>query len=104
MVSTVIPTLEQGGIWDEILTERKRQDQKWGADRRQHHMIWLTILVEEVGELAEAILKNEVENIWKELIHVLAVGVAYAEDALRKEAGYDENSDDYAVEPQKETG
>lgn len=85
------PTSEQAIIWNEILIERNRQDHKWGADRRQHHMIWLSILVEEVGELAEAILKLKFDHIWTELIHVLAVGVAYAEDVRRKARGQDEN-------------
>ena len=39
-----------------IYHERIRQDEKWGADRSLHPSLWLTILVEEVGEVAEAIL------------------------------------------------
>lgn len=74
-------TDNQHFIWHAILAERRRQDEKWGADRQQSHELWLTIMTEELGELAEAILKGESKNIWKELIHVLAVGVAYAEDA-----------------------
>ena len=42
-----------------VLSERIRQDEKWGC---QHHTRgdWLAILVEEVGEVAQAILENRV--------------------------------------------
>lgn len=43
---------------DKIVAERRRQDTKWG---NQHHpcAVWLAILLEEVGELAEAINEQE---------------------------------------------
>lgn len=47
-----------GGILEEIDDERWRQNQKWGA---QSHPIpvWLAILMEEVGEAAQAYLEGE---------------------------------------------
>ena len=41
----------------EVLAERLRQDDKWGTDfpRRSHHK-WMTILTEEVGEIARGVL------------------------------------------------
>ncbi len=73
-----------------ILDEMKRQDKKWGSQRQHHSFTWLAILTEEVGELAEASLKNEFDNdvgegnIREELIHVMAVGMQWLE-ATRKE-------------------
>lgn len=70
---------------EEIITERIRQDQAWGA---QEHTLpeWLTILVEEVGELAAAILgvrfgnDDHIELDWrKEAISVAAVVVSMLE-------------------------
>lgn len=42
-------------VIEEVVSERHRQDIKWGP---QHHSpeVWLTILTEEVGEVARAIL------------------------------------------------
>ena len=69
-------------IFDLIRTERKRQDDKWGI-QRQHDMIWLAILVEEVGEVAQAILKKESkERIKTELVEVAAVAVAWLENII----------------------
>ena len=42
-------------VIDEILAERRRQDEKWG-EQNHDPAVWLAILTEEVGELAEAIL------------------------------------------------
>jgi NTP pyrophosphatase (non-canonical NTP hydrolase) len=66
-------------IFNLIAEERKRQDIKWGANRDQHDMIWLTILIEEVGETAEAILKH-LPTVKDELIQVAAVAVAWLEN------------------------
>ena len=47
-------------ILTQIFEERQQQDDKWGP---QHHSpeLWLTILMEEVGEAAQAYL-HEVEG------------------------------------------
>ena len=71
---------ERETIMQAIRMERIRQDYKWGTkfglrlDER-----WLTILVEEVGEVAEAILRDDDEDIVKELIQVAAVCVSWLE-------------------------
>jgi len=58
----------------EIVTERARQDDKWGE---QHHtdFVWHAILAEEVGEVAEAILEGRQADVRRELIQVAAVAV-----------------------------
>jgi len=42
-------------VLSQVFKERQRQDEKWGP---QHHdpLVWLMILMEEVGELAEEVL------------------------------------------------
>lgn len=71
-----------------IHEERERQIAKWG-DQHHTHLEWLGILVEEVGEIAEAIVKRFVDYetkddtpIFKEIIHATAVGIAWLEDKL----------------------
>lgn len=70
-------------IIEEIKAERERHEIKWG---QQNHdgPLYLTILMEEVGEVAHAILEarfgsNKPEEIRKELIQVAAVAIAMIE-------------------------
>lgn len=42
-------------IVQDIISEIERQDNKWGMDRDNHPLVWLSILQEEVGELAKEI-------------------------------------------------
>ncbi len=62
----------------QVIDERRRQDEKWGA---QHHGPdgWLAILTEEVGEVAKAILEGRGFGYRDELIQVAAVAVAAVE-------------------------
>lgn len=73
-----------------ILDERDRQDVKWGVLQNHSLPEWMTILVEEVGELATAIQEkcfglnpfpNKVllGNWRKEAIQVAAVALAMVE-------------------------
>lgn len=41
-----------------VLAEMDRQDKRWGAERDHSPVAWQTILSEEVGELAQAILHD----------------------------------------------
>lgn len=80
--------MKQARIFNMIKTERNRQDEKWGAipPRSHEHMYWMTVLVEEVGEVAKAIWevvsgRSELQEPIKiELIHCAAVIVAWLED------------------------
>lgn len=60
-----------------IYEERNRQNIKWGI---QHHtdLFWLGILVEEVGEVAKALLEHG--DVFEELIQCIAVCIAWIED------------------------
>jgi NTP pyrophosphatase (non-canonical NTP hydrolase) len=68
-----------------VLNERVRQDAKWGYPRPElTDAEWLTILTEEVGEAAEATLEvrfgiGSVKTLKRELIQVVAVGIAWLE-------------------------
>lgn len=63
----------------EVRAERLRQDEKWGSQRALHPRTWLTILVEEVGEVANASLERDHANYREELVQVAAVAVAAVE-------------------------
>ena len=45
-------------ILQEIRDERQRQDDKWGSQRQLPPYTWMTILMEEVGEAAQAALET----------------------------------------------
>jgi NTP pyrophosphatase (non-canonical NTP hydrolase) len=68
-----------------VLDERKRQDEKWG-EQNHNPYIYLTILLEEIGELAQAILHTQFGgekggwlNVRKEAVHSAAVALALIE-------------------------
>lgn len=67
-------------IVEDISAEIKRQDDKWGADRLNHPVVWNNILTEEVGEVSKAVndsdFKEEGSPEWREeLIQVAAVAM-----------------------------
>jgi NTP pyrophosphatase (non-canonical NTP hydrolase) len=51
--------IKQQQIIEEILKERKRQDEKFGEQNR-NSLEWLAILIEEVGELSRSIVDKEI--------------------------------------------
>jgi NTP pyrophosphatase (non-canonical NTP hydrolase) len=79
-----------------IADERARQIEKWGDQDTNHPFAWMSILMEEVGELAEAV--NETyfytehskpeyggpQSIMGEAVQVAAVATAIVEAMLRK--------------------
>lgn len=83
-------------IFEEIRAERESQNAKWGP---QNHtpIEWLAILMEEVGEVSKEALEYHFTKFYsedqdrlmryrKELIQVIAVGVAMVESLERNEA------------------
>lgn len=72
-------------VMDDIWAETVRQDDKWGADRDQHHLTWLAILTEETGEVAQAVLQSMthepkgLRDARNELVQVAAVAVQFIE-------------------------
>lgn len=74
--------------FEPVYKEQKRQIKKWGLQNHYPHK-FLSILVEEVGEVAEAILKTEDEgqtktwsDVIKELIQVQAVAQSMIESIV----------------------
>ena len=66
-----------------VEAERGRQDEKWDEQSYDFHL-WLTILMEEVGEVARAVWDEHEEHAAAELIEVAAVAVAAVEDFYRR--------------------
>jgi NTP pyrophosphatase (non-canonical NTP hydrolase) len=70
----------------DILVERLHQDNKWGPIEHfdtRHPGEWLMILMEEAGDLSEAILKKDQDNIREEAVQVAAVALSILESDQR---------------------
>lgn len=77
-------------VLNSVEAERARQDAKWGIQRHDYGT-WLQILIEEVGEVAQAMQKekgwgkeSDADDLYTELIHVSAVANAIAEQVLEE--------------------
>lgn len=71
----------QQSIFQMIIAERNRQDEKHGQlPRNFKPELWLTVLVEELGEVARAIKGKDGFNYEEELVQVCAVAMAALED------------------------
>jgi NTP pyrophosphatase (non-canonical NTP hydrolase) len=68
-------------IYDDIQEERRKQDKKWGVplERNIPPLMWIAILVEEVGEVAKALLQGKNKEVRAEAVQVAAVAVAIVE-------------------------
>ena len=66
-----------------IRIERERQDAEWG-EQNHEDLYWLGILMEEVGEIAKAIIECRPADVGKELVEAAAVSVAWLECLKRK--------------------
>ena len=79
-------TLNKIPIFEKILAERGRQDDKWGADRMLDNYEWHTILSEETGECAKAVNQDRPQDeLGAELVQVAAVAVAWLECLQHRE-------------------
>lgn len=59
-----------------VQAERARQDDAWGPPNATTHTCRLelvAVLTEETGEVARAVLEDDVENLREELVQVAAV-------------------------------
>lgn len=84
-----------GSALHAIAVERKRQIEKWGSQDSNTLFAWMSILMEEVGELAEAVNETEfmnaahperggMEAIQKEAVHVAAVAASIIEVCIKR--------------------
>jgi len=76
----------------DVLEERRRQDNKWGEQTHPNEW-YFPILLEEIGELAKAMLEDHFQysgakhsDIRKEAVHACAVALAMIECIDRREA------------------
>ncbi len=71
------------GILHAIYAERRRQDRKWGTIEERATKLdnwgWLAILMEEVGEIAKAMLEHNPAQMRTEIVHAAAVCFAWLE-------------------------
>ena len=65
-------TITKDAFNDLIQLERNAQDEKWGEQRHSDEK-WLTILLEEIGEAAKAVLEENDEALLVEVVQVAAV-------------------------------
>lgn len=77
----------------EVVNERYNQYAKWG---RQTHSTdrWISILVEEVGELARAFNESDYRNAEEEAIQVAAVALAILEGLVSRDDGENDTAED----------
>ena len=74
-----------------VCQEMDRQAKKWGEDRGKPARVLILVLIEEVGEVARAVLEGKDGDLYKELIQVAAVASSWAEGLL-DEMQYSEGS------------
>ena len=63
----------------EIAKERARQIELWGDDTMKQPYFMVTVLAEEVGELAKAVLQHNPLDVRTEAIQVAATALAIIE-------------------------
>ena len=78
----VEPLSETKRVFNIIEAERQRQDKKWGQQNHKGEK-WMLIAVEEIGEIAKAILEKDTLNYYLEIIQAAAVLTAWAESEMR---------------------
>ena len=78
-------------VLNQVDNERLKQDAMWGKQRHDRGT-WLAILMEEVGEVAQAMQvnqswgkKTDAGDLYAELVQVAAVAVAIAEQVVEDE-------------------
>lgn len=74
--------MKHSEIFDAIIKERERQEQLHPGQTLGHPIeppLAITILLEEVGECARAVLERDKEQLKKELIEVAACCTAWLE-------------------------
>jgi len=81
----------RNAVLNQIVNERLKQDAMWGKQRHDRGT-WLAILMEEVGEVAQAMQvnqswgkKTDAGDLYAELVQVAAVAVAIAEQVVEDE-------------------
>lgn len=74
---------EQAKVLSDIVTERRRQDNKYGPIRDMSLLMWVAVLLEELGEVAE----EHAELLLSALIAALVAAVGRAGQAVHETFG-----------------
>jgi NTP pyrophosphatase (non-canonical NTP hydrolase) len=93
---------DQETILQLIRAEREHQDRKWGHIHQRLDVTndrWMTILMEEVGEVAERVQDGNEHEMVKELVQVAAVAVVNIESILLKARHRTGDFRDYSERP-----
>lgn len=78
------PQTHMDNVFEDVRTEISRQNHLWGEQRHLGHK-WNSILVEEVGEFAKALLDMDIVHAREEIVQIAAVAmqIAHAIDTER---------------------
>lgn len=79
-----MPDGHMRSVLHEVMVERERQDAKWGDQSHKPFPLWVTILAEEFGEVANAILESDFQNAYVECVQTAAVATAMAEALVKQ--------------------
>ena len=66
-------------ILEAVLSERERQDKRWGDQTHNTDLQWMSILTEEVGEVASDVNDLRLAGMFEEIIQCAAVCFAWSE-------------------------
>ena len=71
-------------ILEAVLSERERQDERWGGQTNNTDLEWMSILTEEIGEVAKDVNDQRVAGMFEELIQCAAVCFAWSEAYINR--------------------
>lgn len=71
-------------ILEAVLSERERQDDRWGDQTDNTDLEWMSILTEEIGEVAKDVNEQRLGGMFEELIQCAAVLFAWSEAFINR--------------------
>ena len=71
-------------ILEAVLSERERQDKRWGDQTHNTDLQWMSILTEEVGEVASDVNDLRLAGMFEEIIQCAAVCFAWSEAYINR--------------------
>ena len=71
-------------ILEAVLSERERQDERWGDQTDNTDLEWMSILTEEIGEVAKDVNDQRIAGMFEELIQCAAVCFAWSEAYINR--------------------
>lgn len=65
---------------ERVFAERNSQDAKWGTPQHRTNSQWLCIILEELGEAAQAMLQGKWQQMESEIVQVAASALCFLEE------------------------